>query len=58
MGAEALAVSAAAAFSPCRCAGAIGSDAFVQEPGLGKRFLKACRAIGFGIVRAVGEFGR
>lgn len=54
--AEALAVSAAAAFPPCRCAGAIGSDAFVQEPELGKRFLKACRAIGFGIVRAVGEF--
>ena len=42
--------------SSCRCAGAIGSDAFVQETGLGKRFLKACRAIGFGIVRAVGEF--
>ena len=54
--AEALAVSAAAAFFPCRCGGAIGSDAFVQKPGLGKRFLKACRAIGFGIVRAVGEF--
>ena len=43
-------------FPPAVVPGAIGSDAFVQETGLGKRFLKACRAIGFGIVRAVGEF--